>query len=325
MGESHQRRLLPIALGDTPMLRIHAIFLASLLVLGPASARAFEVFQDPTNTGTNPGGPVVISSTTELNLFIHQDGVAADPNLACSGAAGAGAEFCGWDLHIVSSGVTLDAFVPEPGTDIVFNPDLTSGEFRGNGGDPLLGQVGTHRIGTLTVSPAAGGGAIGTVDVVGNLYVTAFLQTATLPSNALATTDVCGDRGSNSDNDTLCDDEDPCKTFDNTLPLQISNPFSGIPDECLCGDFDGDGFLSASDASALNACGAFISFDCVPERDEVVAPFDGFASATDAALVNRVAAFMVPAYTLTCARRPEGTCDPDAFDPVLKTTGVSCF
>ncbi len=251
------------------MPRINAIFLALVLVLGPASARAFEVFQDPTNAGTNPGAPVVISGTTELNLFIHQDGVAADPNGACSGTAAAGAEFCGWDLHIVSSGVTLDSFVPEPGTDIVFN--LTSGEFRGNGGDPLLGQVGTHRIGTLTVSPAAGGGAVGTVDVVGNLYVTAFLQTALLPSMALATTDVCGGKGGDSDGDTLCDDMDPCKTFSNTLPLVISN-FSGIPDECLCGDFDGNGSLSATDAAAISQCAAFASFACVPERDEVSPP-----------------------------------------------------
>ncbi len=314
MGESHQRRLVFIALGYTPMPSIHAIFLALLLVLGPASARAFEVFQDPTNTGTNSGGSVVISSATNLNLFIHQDGVAADPNGACSGTAGAGDEFCGWDLHIISSGVTLDSFVPEPGTDIVFN--LTSGEFRGNGGDPLLGQVGTHRIGTLTVSPAAGGGAVGTVDVVGNLYVTAFLQTATLPSNALATTDVCGDKGGDSDGDTLCDDMDPCKTFSNTLPLVISG-FSGIPDECLCGDFDGDGFHSATDAAAINDCAAFISFSCVPERDEVAPPVDGFFSATDADLVNRVAAFIVPAYKLVCSRRPEGTCGG--------TTGVACF
>ena len=108
MGESHQRRLVPIALGDTPMLRIHSTFLALLLLLGPASARAFEVFQDPTNTGTNPGAPLVVSDpSTALNLFIHQEGVAADPNGACSGTAAAGAEFCGWDLHIVGHGGLL--------------------------------------------------------------------------------------------------------------------------------------------------------------------------------------------------------------------------
>ncbi len=119
-----------------------------------------------------------------------------------------------------------------------------------------------------------------------------------------------------TDGDTLPDAEDPCVFFPNTLPLMTSG-FSGIPDECLCGDFDGDGFHSATDAAAINDCAAFISFACVSERDEVAAPIDGFYSATDADLVNRVAAFLDPAYALTCTRRPEGTCGGDS--------GVSCF
>jgi hypothetical protein len=120
----------------------------------------------------------------------------------------------------------------------------------------------------------------------------------------------------NRDADILCDEEDPCKFFTNTWPLVIGNP-SGIPDECLCGDFDGDGFHSAADVAAINDCAAFIRFDCVSERDEVAEPVDGFYSATDADLVNRVAGFLDPAYTLECGRRPEGTCGGD--------TGVSCF
>ncbi len=126
-----------------------------------------------------------------------------------------------------------------------------------------------------------------------------------------------------SDGDEIVDGCDACKFFFNTLPLVISG-FSGIPDECLCGDFDGDGFHSATDAAAVNDCAAFISIDCVSERDEVtglcsdgVCINDGFYSATDADLINRVAAFIDPAYTLTCGRRPEGTCGGD--------TGVSCF
>ncbi len=126
---------------------------------------------------------------------------------------------------------------------------------------------------------------------------------------------LCEGLGGDTDGDTLCDDEDPCKSFPNTLPLVISN-FSCIPDECLCGDFDGSGSLSATDAAAINKCAAFVSFACVPERDEVAAPFNGFVSATDASLVNRVAAGVRPAYTLTCELRPEGTCGG--------LTGVSC-
>ena len=106
--------------------------------------------------------------------------------------------------------------------------------------------------------------------------------------------------------------------FANTLPLVISG-FTGIPDECLCGDFDGDAFHSATDAAAVNDCAAFLRFDCVSERDDVTPPFpsDGFYSATDADLINRVSSFTDPAYRLKCERRPEGTCGGD--------TGVFCF
>jgi hypothetical protein len=119
----------------------------------------------------------------------------------------------------------------------------------------------------------------------------------------------------NSDGDLLCDDEDPCRFHTNTLPLD-RNVFSGIPKECMCGDFDEDGFHSATDAALINDCAAFISFGCVPERDEVDGNIDGFFSATDAELVNCVAAFACPAYILTCELRPEGTCGG--------LTGVSC-
>jgi hypothetical protein len=68
--------------------------------------------------------------------------------------------------------------------------------------------------------------------------------------------DACAGLGGDTDGDTLCDDEDPCKSFPNTLPL-VRSPFSGIPCECLCGDFDGDCFHSATDAAAINDCAAF--------------------------------------------------------------------
>jgi hypothetical protein len=86
--------------------------------------------------------------------------------------------------------------------------------------------------------------------------------------------DECAGHGGDTDGDTLCDDEDPCKSFPNTLPLVV-NPFSGIPCECMCGDFDGDCFHSATDAAAINDCAAFIRLDCVSERDEVSEPIDG--------------------------------------------------
>ncbi len=128
--------------------------------------------------------------------------------------------------------------------------------------------------------------------------------------------DLCGAFGGDSDGDTLCDDHDPCASFANSLPLLISGS-SGIPDECLCGDFDGDGLHSATDAAGINQCAAFLRFDCVVERDKVDGRIDGFYTSRDASLVGAVSAFVAPAYSLICARRPEGTCGGD--------TGVSCF
>jgi len=135
-------------------------------------------------------------------------------------------------------------------------------------------------------------------------------------SASCASEDPCFGKGGDTDGDTICDAEDPCVHFANTLPLVISG-FSGIPDECLCGDFDGDGFHSATDAAAINDCAAFIRFDCVSLRDEVAAPIDGFYSATDADQVSLVSAFLEPVFQLTCGLRPEGTCGG--------ATGVSCF
>ncbi len=128
----------------------------------------------------------------------------------------------------------------------------------------------------------------------------------------------CEGLGGDTDGDTLCDDEDPCVAFANTLPIVQREPFSQIPCECLCGDHDGTCTFSATDAAAVNDCSAFIRFDCNSERDDVTGPpYFGDYSATDADLINRVSGFLNPAYTLQCGRRPEGTCGPEI--------GVSCF
>jgi hypothetical protein len=148
-------------------------------------ARGFEVFQDPTNTGVNPGTPLQLdpNSFMNLNVYFHHGTVLPDPNLACSGIV-TGDEVCGWDIDIIATGdVTLVGFVPEPEPETVFN--LMASELRMNGGDPIAGQVGTHRIGTLSISSGA---ADGTVEVVGNLWVTAELETAAVPPATLAQT-----------------------------------------------------------------------------------------------------------------------------------------
>jgi hypothetical protein len=116
-----------------------------------------------------------------------------------------------------------------------------------------------------------------------------------------------------SDHDGLGDPCDPCKSFPNTLPLTISNPY-GIPNECLCGDHNGNGFLTMIDAKAINQCAGYVRFDCHLSRDDVDG--DGVLTGSDAARVNKVSRFVQPAYLMTCPRRPEATCGG--------ATGVSC-
>ena len=132
-------------------------------------------------------------------------------------------------------------------------------------------------------------------------------------SASCASEDPCFGQGGDTDGDTICDAEDPCLHFPNTLPLVITS-FSGIPDECLCGDFDGNHTLTGGDALAINQCSGFLRFDCDVTRDDVDG--NGVITGNDAARVNRVAGFMDPPYRLTCARRPEGTCGG--------ATGVAC-
>jgi hypothetical protein len=167
------------------MARIFAAMLAVLLLVGPQMVLGFEVFQDPTDTGVNPGTPLQLdpNSFMNLNIYFHHGTVLPDPNLACSGEV-TGDEVCGWDIDIITTGdVTLVDFVPGLGTDIVFN--LMASELLMNGGDAIAGEVGTHRIGTLSVSSGA---ADGTVEVVGNLWVTAELEAVAVPPTVLAQT-----------------------------------------------------------------------------------------------------------------------------------------
>ncbi len=123
----------------------------------------------------------------------------------------------------------------------------------------------------------------------------------------------CDGLGGDTDGDTLCDDGDPCEHYANTL--QLVRGSTGIPHECLCGDFDSNHFLTGGDAQAINQCAGFVRFDCDVSRDDVDG--NGFLTGNDAARVNKVAGFVDPAYLLTCPRRPEATCGG--------ATGVSCF
>jgi hypothetical protein len=134
-----------------------------------------------------------------------------------------------------------------------------------------------------------------------------------------------------SDGDTVCDEDDPCDFYPNTLPINGGGPTDpngdangdGIPNECQCGDTNGDGFLLSNDASSIFACGGDPLGCATAPPDADLPPhdpnktygglwdtnLDGFLLSNDASAI-----FGLPGlgeeYKAQCGRRPEGTPAP---------------
>ena len=78
----------------------------------------------------------------------------------------------------------------------------------------------------------------------------------------------CDSLGGDSDGDKLCDDEDPCVSLSNTLPVLLllqGAPNAdlngdGVPNECQCGDPNGTGDCESADL--------FEAFNCIENDPE---------------------------------------------------------
>ena len=188
--------------------------IATLLLLAPAGVlhAAVTVFQDPTNTGT-PGAPAasinVGGPSVSLNLFYQTGVTASGGSTAC--LSGTGDEVCGWDVYVSTSSpsVVLQSFTPDAGAGSDVVAAITGNVLRANGGNPISGELGVHRIGTLVVSASSNG----SVTVSGNLYVTASLAAASVPTGATLAT-AAG--GVDTDGDGIPDASDNCPTVVNT-------------------------------------------------------------------------------------------------------------
>src|SRR5262245_11459895 len=125
------------------------LLVAGAWLLASPSSAAISVFQDPNNTGPSGAGAAQVplgGAAVSLNIWYLQTGAATSgAGTVCS--TGTGDEVCGWDIYIAGSGgVILQSFTPNPGSDIVAN--ISGNVLRANGGDPIAGEIGPHRLGT---------------------------------------------------------------------------------------------------------------------------------------------------------------------------------
>ena len=207
--------------------------LAFVLLCGPYSAQGFEVFQDPSNTGTNPGIPAAVpttGSTVNLNLWVSEPGT-----------------FFGYELRIETTGaLEIQSFTADP--DVVANqqPNL----LRVNRVDPTTGQSGSLRVGTLSVRATG----TGTLELTGNVFINSSVASAPIPTGRLASTDAC-DPDADTDSDGVKDCDDNCRFRSN--PGQEDNggintsAADGIGDACTCGDVNGNGITNSADATLI--------------------------------------------------------------------------
>jgi hypothetical protein len=210
-------------------MRSRLAIMVVFLGIAPAltTRAAVAVFQDPTNAGT-PGAPAaaitVGGPAVTLNLFYQTGSSASAASTAC--LSGTGDEVCGWDVYVstTSPSVVLQSFTPDTGAGSDVVAAISGNVLRANGGNPISGELNTHRIGTLSVSATGAGSVI----VSGNLYVTASLAAAnvTTGGTALATTVA----GADSDGDGIPDVSDNCPTVSNASQADVDG--DGVGDAC---------------------------------------------------------------------------------------------
>jgi hypothetical protein len=309
------------------MRRAIATAAAVFLLWGPSLAKGFEVFQDPSDSGTNPGSPLSAptnGSPQVLNIYVQHGTVLSDPEDACSGTPTPGASgFCAWDLRIraTTSAVSMLSFVPEsepPAPDGVVWA-LTAGpggELRANGGEPIAGQIGAHRVGALTVS----GTGTGNIEVVAgdSKFVPETLTLETLPATVLA--QFTG--GTDSDGDDVPDASDNCPYAYN--PGQedsggiATDPPDGIGDACQCGDVTGDGKVNSADATMITrkALGLSAPAFNVPCNCDVTDVSGDTCNSADATIITRKALGLSAPFGNHCGNYTgECTCDANGNCP----------
>jgi len=179
-----------------------AWLLASTLLCPFAAAASVDVY-----TTTAPGlaplpGALLLplAAAYPVELVIDGGSAASAQGEACEPQSGDGDELCGWNLHVVTTGgIHIVDFVAEG--DVAWHRAFTS--LRANGGDPLAGDLGPRRVGTLSLAITGPG----ELRLEGGEAVDAGLALASLPASTLGTFaggTICSD-GVDNDGDGLTD------------------------------------------------------------------------------------------------------------------------
>jgi len=223
------------------------LWLVAAFALGLTPAAHAQLYVSPKDDGVAGAGCIPIGAGDKtLALWLNAGSTATQPaGAACDGTGGtlAGQEICMFDYHIAADpNITIVSFAPDPGSGIGLFHNVQGTFIRFNGGDPLLGTLGPVRVGEL-VANASGAGDL---TVVGEGTIDTLLSKNPV-SGTLASA------GPDGDVDTLCDIEDPCPVFANAIPV-VDTDGDGLPNDCQCGDYNGDGLRGFDDATCAGQC-----------------------------------------------------------------------
>ena len=133
-----------------PLLPLAAALLMSL-VPEAATAGPASVYHSPADNGVPAVSLPIEPGVPMVTLFLYVDGGPTPTTTGTPCVDGDGDELCAWTFTVVANGdVTIQAFIPDPGVDVVSRDD--AGEFAVIGGDAVNGAAGPVRVGTLDLS-----------------------------------------------------------------------------------------------------------------------------------------------------------------------------
>lgn len=251
---------------------------------GAFGAQAFEVFQDPTNSGSNPSTPAPVptnGSSVPVNVWVEHSGT-----------------YLGWDIEVrATGGMEFVSFSPNDPNQVIYSTNATT--LRANRVEPDTGMSGAVRVGTLTLRSTGNGNA----NIIGHDYINSAVATVSVPTGTLASTTVC-DPTANSDGEGLNDCDDNCPFVSNldqkdSGGIGFASP-DGIGDACQCGDVTGDGKVNSFDSTMITRNALSLAAPLFKKPDNCDVTGDGLCNSFDATIIKRAAVGLPPGVQQVC-------------------------